>query len=114
MRFDLLVLPLFKFIRILRDVLFRLSKRIRKRSPFLCQERSLAQNDFFAAAEQFNRAIIIDSNFYIAWIGLGTTHVLSEDMMEADRILKKLFDIDSSLGFQMLEFTEQQRAAAKQ
>lgn len=58
---------------------------------------------FVAAQPYFERVIAIDSLFYPAWISLGATAALTEQMDRADTILYMLFKKDSALGFQMVD-----------
>jgi tetratricopeptide (TPR) repeat protein len=57
---------------------------------------------FVAAQSYFERVIAVDSLFYPAWVSLGATAALTEQMERADTILYMLFKKDSTLGFQMI------------
>jgi tetratricopeptide (TPR) repeat protein len=54
------------------------------------------------AIASFERAIAVDSAYAPAWIGLGATYALYGQNDRSDSILHRLFDSDSTLGFQML------------
>jgi len=75
----------------------------------------LSQQRYPETAEQARRVIAIDSADYAGWILLGTAYTLDDMPERADSILKRLFAVDSGLGFQMLDFiaTESQKKQGK-
>jgi len=62
----------------------------------------LSSDRFPAAIEQFGRVVANDSTFWGAWIGLGAAYSLNGMVPSADTILQRLFAVDSTMGFQML------------
>lgn len=63
----------------------------------------LTDQQYRAAAHEFEVLCKSDSSFYPAWIGYGTCMAMIGQGEESARILSRLFAVDSALGFQMLE-----------
>lgn len=61
------------------------------------------------ATAAFNQASKIDTTFYPAFIGLGASYSLDGFVPQADSVLKKLFAVDSAMGFQMLQVISSER-----
>jgi tetratricopeptide (TPR) repeat protein len=62
------------------------------------------QQRYAETAEQARRVVEIDSISYAGWILLGAAYALDGMTAQADSILQRLFAVDSSIGFQMLDF----------
>lgn len=69
----------------------------------------MADKQYKAAAHEFEILCNADSSFYPAWIGYGTALALDGRGEESNRILTRLFAVDSALGFQMLEVINLQK-----
>ncbi len=74
----------------------------------------LSEDRFSEAAKQFARAVYLDSTFYPAWIGLGASYSFNQEPARSDSILQRLLSIDSTLGFQMVDFIAEESIKRKQ
>ena len=73
----------------------------------------MQQQRYLEAVEQFKRVTKIDTAFYPGLIGLGTAYSLSQMVPEADSVMRKLFAIDSAMGFQMLDLVRAAKTKIK-
>ena len=73
----------------------------------------LRQNNYDKAAETLKQALDINPELYIAKIPYGVAVALKGETDQSDRILKELFAVDSSMGFQMLSILNQINAQNK-
>ena len=64
----------------------------------------ISQQRYAETAEQARRVVEIDSTSYAGWILLGAAYALGGMTPQADSILQRLFTVDSTIGFQMLDF----------
>jgi tetratricopeptide (TPR) repeat protein len=74
----------------------------------------LTSDRFALAAEQFGRAVAVDSSFWAGWIGLGAAQALDGMNAAADSVLERLFTADSAMGFQMLDLVRRHHPRVKE
>jgi tetratricopeptide (TPR) repeat protein len=74
----------------------------------------ISQQRYAETVEQARRIVEIDSASYAAWILLGAAYALDGMTAQADSILQRLFAVDSTIGFEMLDFigSEQEKRQA--
>ena len=69
----------------------------------------LSEKNYPSAIERFAQALKADSSFYPAMISAGVAYSLNGQYQQSDSTLKRLFAIDSTLGFQMLDILRRQQ-----
>lgn len=59
--------------------------------------------DYKQAVKQLKKVVKAEPNNYGAWLALGASFSLNDQTKEANKILDKLFKVDSAIGFQLLD-----------
>lgn len=68
------------------------------------------EKQYVAAATQFEKVVELAPERYGSWIALGVAYGMVSDFARVDSVLYNLYQVDSTLGFQMVELLNRERA----